>query len=297
MKVEGRLALQSGQPVNPVHEALGPFDELLRDRPTPAKLAGMDYDPFAGLYEQQYASYRDDLHFYAGLAEQVGAGSERGGRVLEVGAGTGRVSHHLARRGVRVLGLEPSAEMLARARSISAQAAPGSVVPEFVQGDAAGFGSSERFALVIAPFNALMHLYTPAEQLAALQNLRAHLAPGGRFAFDLYVPRFSGMNVLRHEGETFFGPGGERRDLFFLQRHDPAQQRLTTEYFADTTRPGGELRREHFTLTQRYYTRFEMEWLLRCAGFAPPRVSGSFQGGPVTEASEVMVFQTGAVGS
>ena len=192
------------------------------------------------------------------------------------------------------------AHALARAQAqerAQARARGGGLNVTWVQGDAESFRLPTRFDLIVAPFNALMHLYTPAAQLRALENIRAHLAPGGRFAFDLYVPRFSGMNVLRHEGETFFGPGGERRDLFFLQRHDPAQQRLTTEYFADTTRPGGELRREHFTLTQRYYTRFEMEWLLRCAGFAPPRVSGSFQGGPVTEASEVMVFQTGAVGS
>ena len=57
---------------------------------------------------------------------------------------------------------------------------------------------------------------------------------------------------------------------------------------------GGLLRRRHFTLTQRYYTRYEVEWLLRCAGFEAPRVTGSFQGGPLEEASEVMVFQTRA---
>ena len=62
----------------------------------------------------------------------------------------------------------------------------------------------------------------------------------------------------------------------------------------DTSSENGALTRRHFTLTQRYYWRYEVEWLLRCAGFGAPRVSGSFQGGPYTEASEVMVFQTTA---
>ena len=52
----------------------------------------MNYDDFADLYDHQYELYRDDLHFYAGLAERAG------GPVLEIGAGTGRVTAHLTRR-------------------------------------------------------------------------------------------------------------------------------------------------------------------------------------------------------
>lgn len=245
----------------------------------------MNYDDFADLYDHQYDLYRDDLHFYAGVAERVG------GPVLEIGAGTGRVTAFLARRGVRVVGLEPSARMIERGR---ARAAESGLILEFVQGEAGTFRLGERFPLVIAPFNALMHLYTPGEQLSALENIRAHLTPGGQFVFDLYVPRYGEMNTLRHEGETFHSPDGSRTDVFLVQRHDRVRQHVTTEYFADTTAPDGTLRRRHYTLTQRYYTRFEMEWLLRGAGFEPPRVTGSFQGGPLTETSDVMVFQTRA---
>lgn len=243
----------------------------------------MNYDDLAAIYDRQYEGYRDDLHFYAGLAEGAG------GPVLELGAGTGRVTAFLARRGVSVVGLEPSGEMRARAQE---RAARGGLSLDLVPGDMQSFARPERFGLIIAPFNALMHLYAPSEQLQALENIRAHLAPGGTFAFDLYVPRFGALGILRHEGETFHAPGGARTDLFLLQRHDAARQLLTTEYFVDTTLPGGELRRSFHTLTQRYYTRFETEWLLRCAGFDAPRVTGSFQGGPLTEESEVMVFQT-----
>jgi len=212
--------------------------------------------------------------------------------VLEVGAGTGRVTAFLARRGVPVVGLEPSARMIERGQ---VRAREEGLTLTFVQGEAGTFRLEERFGLILAPFNALMHLYTPGEQLEALENLRAHLLPGGALVFDLYVPRLGALNTLRHEGETFHRPDGSRTDVFLLQRHDAPRQLLTTEYFVDTTAPSGTLRRRHYTLTQRYYTRFEMEWLLRCAAFVAPRVTGSFQGGPVTESSEVMVFQTRAV--
>lgn len=248
----------------------------------------MNYDDLAAIYDRQYDSYRDDLHFYAGLAERAG------GRVLEIGAGTGRVTAFLTRRGLSVVGLEPSREMRDRAR---ARAERESLSFDLVPGDVRDFALEERFGLIIAPFNALMHLYAPSEQLQALQNVRAHLAPGGTFAFDLYVPRFGALGTLRHEGETFHAPGGARTDLFLLQRHDAPRQLITTEYFVDTASPEGALRRTFHTLTQRYYTRFEVEWLLRCAGFEAPRVTGSFQGGPLTEESEVMVFQTRASGA
>ena len=163
-----------------------------------------------------------------------------------------------------------------------------------VQGDVRTFALEERFALCIAPFNALMHLYTLNEQLSALEagNIRRHLRPGGAFAFDLSVPRYGAMNTVRHEGETFH-TNGNRTDIFLVQRQDELKQHITTEYYADTTDEGGiTLKRRHYTLTQRYYTRYEVEWLLRCGGFESPRVGGSFQGGPLTAGSEVMVFQT-----
>ncbi|OLV16983.1 class I SAM-dependent methyltransferase [Deinococcus marmoris] len=245
----------------------------------------MNYDDFADLYDHQYELYRDDLHFYAGVAERAA------GPVLEVGAGTGRVTSYLARRGVDVTGLEPSARMIARAQ----ERATGGQALKLVQGNMQTFQLEQKFSLIIAPFNALMHLYTPNEQLGALQNLHAHLDPGGQFAFDLYLPRFGKPNTVRHEGETLHAPDGGRTDIFFVQRHDKLRQHITTEYSVDTTHDGGRLTRRHYTLTQRYYTRYEVEWLLRFAGFESPRVTGSFQGGPLEKGSEVMVFQTRAL--
>ena len=245
----------------------------------------MNYDDLADLYDHQYDVYRDDLHFYASVAERTG------GRILEVGAGTGRVTAFLARRGLNVTGLEPSARMIEKGQ---ARAERDGLPLNFMQGDVRTFRYDAKFDLIIAPFNALMHLYSLNDQLDAMQTIRAHLEPGGPFVFDLYVPRFGKMNTMRHEGETFHGPDGERTDVFLVQRHEKLKQLITTEYFVDTVSPSGTLSRRHFTLTQRYFNRFEVEWLLRCAGFESPRVTGSFQGGPLDASSEVMVFQTRA---
>ncbi|WP_424950515.1 class I SAM-dependent methyltransferase [Deinococcus sp.] len=242
----------------------------------------MNYDDFADLYDHQYDLYRDDLHFYGQLAERVG------GQILEIGSGTGRVTAYLARRGAQLTGLEPSGGMI---RYAQARAEREGLSLNIVQGDVKTFALEQNFALCIAPFNALMHLYTPNEQLQALENIHVHLEPGGHFVFDLSVPRYGALNTVRHEGETFY-QSGQRTDVFLVQRQDEVRQSIVTEYYADTTQADGTLTRRHYTLTQRYYTRYEVEWLLRYAGFESPRVSGSFQGGPLDSLSETMVFQT-----
>jgi SAM-dependent methyltransferase len=238
----------------------------------------MNYDALAQLYQWQYANYRDDIDFYARLAQKLGAT-----RVLEIGAGSGRVSVALARRGLEVVALEPSERMLEFGR---AYAASEGVTVDFLTGDVRHFDLHERFDLIIAPFNMLMHLYTLGDQDDALERIKAHLQPGGTFAFDLYQPRFGAEGVLRHEDETFVHSDGSRLDVFLLQRIDQINQMVTTTYYCDTIHANSNLTREVIELRQRYFTRFELErW------FTDFRLEllGDFDGSRLTSASPAFV--------
>jgi SAM-dependent methyltransferase len=238
----------------------------------------MNYDSLADLYQLQYANYRDDIAFYARLAERLGAT-----RILELGAGTGRVSVPLARRGFEITALEPSAKMLGQARDYAARE---NVTLHFLQGDARDFKLEKTFPLIIAPFNMLMHLYTLSDQDAALLCIQDHLETGGAFAFDLYQPHFGLEGVLRHEGETFTLPNGSRIDIFLQQKINRTMQLCTTTYYCDTIKPDKTLQREIIDLTQRYYTRFELErWLV---GFRL-EWQGDFNGGRLEEGSPHLV--------
>jgi SAM-dependent methyltransferase len=238
----------------------------------------MNYDALAQLYQLQYANYRDDIDFYARLAQKLGVS-----RLLEIGAGSGRVSVALARRGLEVVALEPSPRMLEFGR---AYAASEGVVVDFVAGDVRHFDLNERFDLIIAPFNMLMHLYTLGDQDDALERIRAHLKPGGTFAFDLYQPHFGAAGVLRHEDETFVQADGSRLDVFLLQRIDQINQIVTTTYYCDTIHPDSRLSREVLELRQRYFTRFELE---RWFGDFRLELLGDFDGSRLTSSSPYFV--------
>jgi SAM-dependent methyltransferase len=240
----------------------------------------VNYDALADLYERQYANYRDDIAFYARLAER-----ENSQDILELGAGAGRVSVALARRGLNITGLELSPAMLERGKKFATRE---NAIVNFVLGDMTDFKLEQQFPMIIAPFNALMHLYSLSDQDRAFEMVRTHLEPNGVFAFDLYQPRFGLEGVLRHEGETFLKADGSRSDVFVLQRIDRAAQMAFTTYFVDSISPEGNLGREVLELQQRYFTRFEAERLLRAHGFRA-EFQGDFDGSRLTDLSPNIV--------
>jgi SAM-dependent methyltransferase len=112
------------------------------------------------------------------LAELAGRGA-----ALELGIGTGRIALPLARRGIRVHGIDLSAAMVARLR-----AKPGAERIGVTVGDFATTGVSGRFSLAYLVFNTIMNLTTQDEQVACFQNVAAHLEEGGCFVIEVMVP-------------------------------------------------------------------------------------------------------------
>jgi ubiquinone/menaquinone biosynthesis C-methylase UbiE len=97
----------------------------------------------------------------------------RADRILEVGAGTGRISRPLSERGVRVCGVDIAPRMLARLRE---QLGPRHLPPDLALGDATRLPlASDSFRAVLV-FNVL-HLVSSLDE--AVGELRRVLAPGG----------------------------------------------------------------------------------------------------------------------
>ena len=242
----------------------------------------MIYDDAPDLYDAHYLAYRDDIPFYTRLA------ADTGGPVLELGAGTGRVTEALARAGHEVVAVDAAPAMLARARR-RLEVAGLLCRVSLVEADMRDLSLGRRFPLVIAPFNALMHAYTLDDQDRTMAGVVDHLEDDGLFAFDLYAPRHGPRRVVRVEpevGADAAGPG-ERHDVFLVQEVDELAQLATTTYYHDTVGAGGVLTRRVTALRQRYYTRFEVERLCRAFGLRL-EVYGGFDRSRLTADSPVM---------
>src|SRR5205085_6748281 len=134
-------------------------------------------------HEVECGRYRADLPLWRSLAEETAA-EQRSARILEIGAGTGRVALELARAGHRVTALDLDPDLLARLREGAA-----GVRLETVCDDARAFSLGERdFALCIVPMQTVQLLASSAERVAFLRRARAHLSPGGLVASAIVGP-------------------------------------------------------------------------------------------------------------
>lgn len=148
----------------------------------------------ADWYDVDYAAYRAELTFYRLLLGRHAKG--RGARdknVVEIGAGTGRLTLPLCASGFFVHAVEPSAPMRAllvdKLRAAAIDAA-GVVVEDAKADDFVGPGD---VGLVVFAFNGLLHLKTHAELSAALVHVHDVLDDDGAFAFDVTPPYWETM--------------------------------------------------------------------------------------------------------
>lgn len=125
-------------------------------------------------HDLECGGYREDLPLWRTLAAQAD------GPVLDVGAGTGRVTLDLARRGTTVLALDSSAPLLEALRVRAAE-----LPVRTVHADARDFTLAHRVALILVPMQTLQLLEGAAGRAAFLRCARAALRPGGLVAAAL----------------------------------------------------------------------------------------------------------------
>lgn len=135
------------------------------------------------------AIYRDRAHydrlFGRGYVEfWLAQAGIRGGPVLELGCGTGKLSIPLAQAGFSVAGLDNSLALLQFAASKNDAV-------NWIEGDMRGFDLNQKFALIMLPSNNLGHLNMPEDFESCVRSVKRHLLPGGAFVIDVFVPNLA----------------------------------------------------------------------------------------------------------
>jgi SAM-dependent methyltransferase len=126
-------------------------------------------------HDVECGSYAADLPLWRELA-----GAD-GGPVLDVGAGTGRVTLDLAARGIEVHALDVDAALLEALADRARERGLGALVHTHTA-DARAFDLGRTFGLVIAPMQTVQLLGGPAGRAGFLACARRHLRPGGLLA-------------------------------------------------------------------------------------------------------------------
>ncbi|GAB2684355.1 class I SAM-dependent DNA methyltransferase [Thalassiella azotivora] len=109
--------------------------------------------------------------------------SRSAGSALELAIGTGRIALPLARRGVRVDGIELSPHMVERLRG-----KPGGDRLDVRLGDMARETTGRRYPLVYLVYNTIFNLLTQDDQVECFRNAARHLDDGGVFVVEAAPP-------------------------------------------------------------------------------------------------------------
>ena len=209
-------------------------------------------DAFADIYDRWYG----DL---PGLEQTVTAVQRlaRGGTVLELGCGTGRLCLPLARRGVRVHGLDSSEAMLDQLH----RKAAGLAVATH-QADMSDFDLTDvaPFTLAFLAFNSLYNLPSATAQAGCFASVARHLAPGGRFALECVVP---GDPPARVKDAVELHSMAADRVVLRVSRQDPATQTVMGQH-VEITEAGIRLRPWFL----RYVPVSELDAMAGAAGFS-----------------------------
>jgi len=251
-------------------------------------VAASSYDaiPDFGLLYDSVPLYaaRQDIGFYVEEAKAAR------GPVLELGSGTGRILLPIARAGATIVGLDSSTNMLERCRQkLAAESAAVRGRVTLQQRDIHDFDLGERFPLIIAPFRVVQHLTTVDDQLRFLAAVARHLAPNGRFAFDVFNPYFAKLveadGVEREDTPAQRLPDGRTlRRAYRIARVRWVDQVSESEliYYVD-----GKRYVQAFEM--RWYLAAELQHLLARAGFRVRAMYGDFARGPVVDGCPELV--------
>lgn len=193
-------------------------------------------DRFADVYDDWY----QDVSDVEATVERVTAlAGPRGGRVLELGAGSGRLAVPLARTGLDVWAVDASEAMIERLRGKPDADRVRALVDDMAELTAPGLGEGG-FGVVLCAFNTLFNITDTDGQRRCLARARELLAPDGVVVIEAFVPP----------------PGGERdaavgaveprhigldEVVLTVSRLDPATRTITGQH-VQLTEAGVRLR-------------------------------------------------------
>ena len=233
-----------------------------------------DYDPrLVDLYDSDNPD-GPDHDFYRSLADNRNVR-----RVLDLGCGTGILTVTLTAGDRHVVGVDPSATMLAYAR-----ARPGAERVRWIEGDSS-YAPRAEFDLALMTGNVAQHI-PDAEWTRTLQDLHDSMRDGGTLAFESRNPATRAWeewdSEVRSSRDTAHGTLIEWSEVTLVDAQ-------TVELVSHNlfTRTG-----ETVTDTQRlaFRTRERIETDLHRAGFDVEAVHGDWAGTSFSGDEPVMIF-------
>ena len=248
---------------------------------------------YAQLYDIAVPDWPGEIDFYRELLQAINSEDVQ---LLEIACGTGRVSLQLAETGVRVTGLDKSAELLRVAREKSG----GIQNVRWVSGDMREFDLGHKFDLAIISGHSFQFMLKPDDQVGCLNCIKGHLNPDGLLVIHLDHQDVNWLGSLPRQATGVFSNWRELKHPLTGQTirtanewtYAPSTQTATVTTVWEEIGTGGVVtqrwQREPMSLHCAF--RFEMEHLLERTGYTIEAVYGDFFKDSLTNESDHMIW-------
>ncbi len=223
------------------------------------------YDEMGDFYDFVYSDDFDS-GFYLNEARKCG------GKVLELGCGTGRITIKLMKGGIDVTGLDLSEKMLELFRK---NAGEEGLEAKARLGDMRSFRIPEKFRLAIFPYRSFLHLLTWDDRRKTLANVYSHLEKGGKVIIHIFQPSGKELKCMgkpHHIDTTGVRKDGEKFVLEWYMQYYPENK--TADYSIEVNKNGETVNR--FDMTISFVGVDELRVILEEVGFRNIRVYGGF---------------------
>lgn len=227
-------------------------------------------------YDTSYKKKTDRV-FYCNCIERYPHDS-----VLEIGAGTGRILFDIAKRGIRIDGIEPNKSRFSIADSKLLRSSIDIQKNVCLYNcDLENFHSKKKYSLIIMPFRVLQEFSSAQQQEDALRKLKNFLEPNGVLIFDVMNPNIK-MLSLKSTSKKLMNEKRYKKDgkcfvkKSVLKKIDIKNQVMDCEqiyYFLDGKSVGKTFK---YKYKSRYFFYSELVNLVRYLGYQIVDVFGSF---------------------
>ncbi len=239
-------------------------------------------EAFADVYDDWYHGVSDVEATVTDLLAFV----DEGGRILELGIGTGRLAVPLATAGapigVHVTGIDASPAMLSRLAERDVDGRVTGVLGHMVDDAPTG-----PFDLAFVAYNTLFNLTGDGEQERCFRAIADRLVPGGRFVVEAFVPD----EPFRSGDDVSVRDLAADRVVLSITKYAPERQAAEGQFVEFTESGGVRLR----PWAVRYATPAQLDEFAATAGFTLEHRWESFGDAAYTDDSNrhVSVYRLG----
>jgi SAM-dependent methyltransferase len=213
-----------------------------------------------------------DIPFFLECAQQTT------GPVLELMAGTGRVTLPLVASGAEVVAVDYAPEMLARMQAKLTQAG---TQAEIHLMDIRQLALERTFTLILIPFHAFPEITNPLDQLQALRAIRAHLAPGGSFVCTLHNPVIRRRTIDNQLRLARRYREGQQEVFLWLLEQDQGNDVVEVNEFFESYDSDGRLQEKLWSsVTFHLLAKTAFETMIQSVGFEVAALYGDYAKAP-----------------